>query len=284
MQRNKFHSVLCVWLASTVAAGGCRPPVQVTTPRSTPGSNAPDPNAPAALAAASSSTGRPQIPVSQAKQGELSVRFPDPKVAMGTAVVTPLSTGETQALIKRLEPLPDLSAQNAAAPSLRAPSAPPPRAGLVQPIAFVVPTGKAVSDAPIAPTKVTTPLVPPQITPQDEVRAESEVRIRFDEPMVPVAQVGVASPSPATITPAVPGTWRWIDTRVLTFTAAAPRLPQATQFTVAVQAGTHALSGATLATETKATFSTRPVAIAGGFPGSAIRPDSAIVVKLDQEI
>ncbi len=280
MQRNRFHSVICVWVAATVAAGGCRTAVPVARPQLAPT----NPNTPAALAAATTSTGRPQIPIAIDAGGALTVRFPVATVASGGAVVTQLSASETKALIKRLEPLPDLSGHNAAAPTMRAPSAAPPRPGFVQPIAFAVPTGKAVSDAPIAPTKVTAPLVPPQITPQGEVRSESEVRIRFDEPMVPVASVGEVSKPPAAIVPAVAGTWRWIDTRVLTFTAKDPRLPQATELTVTVPAGIKALSGATLAADAKATFSTRPVEIAGGFPTTAILPGSPIVVQLDQDI
>jgi hypothetical protein len=123
----------------------------------------------------------------------------------------------------------------------------------------------------------------PQISPQGEIRAESEIRVRFSEAMVPVASVNALAKAVATISPAVAGNWRWIDTRVASFTATEPRLPQATDFTVTVPAGTQALSGATLAAETKATFSTPPIRIAGGYPTTVLRPESPIVIKLDQD-
>src|SRR5690606_9994803 len=107
------------------------------------------------------------------------------------------------------------------------------------------------ADKPVSPLADQPPgtiaLAPPQILPIDEVLAESEVRVRFTEPMIPVAAVGEAKTAPATITPNVPGTWRWIDTRVAVFTAAGKRLPMATVFTVTVPAGTRAVSGAVLA-------------------------------------
>ncbi|MDQ3300335.1 MAG: MG2 domain-containing protein, partial [Myxococcota bacterium] len=131
----------------------------------------------------------------------------------------------------------------------------------------------------------TKPLALPQITPQGEIAAESEVRIRFDEPMVPVAAVGsTAKPKQpfATIAPAIAGTWRWIDTRVLTFTVT-PRFPQATEITVTVPPGVRALSGATLATAATTTFTTPPLALAGTWPPTQLRPDSPVLVKLDQD-
>jgi len=280
MRRNRFHSLICIWAASTIAAGGCRAPTApVTRPKVV------NPNAPAAIAVALASSGRPQVPIeTDATEGRLSVRTPNEKVVAAETVVTALTADATKALHARMEPLPDLAAPNAAAPTLRAPTPAPPRSGPAHPIAFVVPTGKAVSDAPVAPSKVTTPLAMPQISPQGEVRSESEIRVRFGEAMVPVASVGAVGKPIATIAPAVGGTWRWIDTRVATFTASNPRLPQATDFTVVVPAGTKALSGATLAADAKATFTTPPISISGGYPTTALRPESAILVKLDQDM
>src|SRR4029453_6531538 len=101
------------------------------------------------------------------------------------------------------------------------------------------------------------PLAPPQITPEGPESVFSEVTIRFGEPMVPVAAVGPVERPPARIAPAVVGTWRWIDSRVLTFTLKAPRYPGASKFVVTVPAGARALSGATLADDASVTFSDR---------------------------
>lgn len=181
--------------------------------------------------------------------------------------------------------MPDLSSANAKAPVLRAPSAAPLRAGATQPIAFAIPAGKPVARgtiAPAPPQKIEKALVAPQISPQGEIFRESEVRIRFDEAMVPVAEVGLVKQPPATITPNVPGTWRWLDSRVLLFTAE-KRFPGSTEFVVTVPAGTKALSGAKLAEDVSARFQTTPVRVSSRFP-SRILPTSPFMVTFDQEI
>jgi hypothetical protein len=270
-----------MWMVGTIAAGGCRTP-NTSLPRSSQGPTA-RVNEPAAIAASSTPTGRPQIAIDvEATAGSITVATQDPRVAMAASTIANLSEADTRALHARMEPLPDVTGDNAKAPTMRAPSMMPPREGPVQPIAFVVPTGKAVTDAPIAPGKYTAPLAAPQITPQGEVRAESEIRVRFSEPMVPVAAVGTPALPKITIEPAVTGEWRWIDTRVVQFTAA-PRLPQATEYTVTVQPGVEAISGAKLMAAATQKFSTPPIALRGGFPNSVIRSDSPIVVMLDQD-
>jgi hypothetical protein len=182
-------------------------------------------------------TGRAEVAIDNgaSEDGTLTATLAAATTVSTAATVTTLGANETQALLARLEPLPNVD--NASAPVLRPPSAPPPRAGTVQPIAFVAPQAKQVADKPITPTQVLTPLAAPQILPVGEVARESEIRIRFNEPMVPVAAVGSAPALPITIKPAVSGSWRWIDTRVLQFTTSATRLAAATEFTVTVAAG-----------------------------------------------
>ncbi len=230
-------------------------------------------------------TGRPRIAIDTASTiGSLIATTPDQRVAKSTAVVATLSPAETSAMIARLEPLPDLSAQNAAAPTLRPASLPPPRAGVVQPIAFVVPTGKPVTDAPVA--RGSTPARPlnaPMILPTGEITAEAAIRIRFDEPMVPVAAVGTQAPLPITISPPIKGAWTWIDTRVAAFVSTEVRFPAASDITITVPAGIKALSGATLAEPASGTFSTPPVSIKWVWPQN-VRPDSPIVVAFDQKV
>ncbi len=266
-------------MAGVIAAGGCRAPVVSTTPK---GTNE-HVNSAGAIAAVTTPAGRRQIDIdTKADGGSITVKTLDTRVEMAKATIGALSDGETKALHARMEPLPDLGAANANAPTMRAPSAMPPRSGPVQPIAFVVPAGKPVGDAPITTGKVTSPLATPQITPQNEVRSESEIRVRFSEPMVPVAAVNTASLPKITIAPAVTGEWRWIDTRVVQFTVA-PRFAQATEYTVTVHAGIEAVSGAKLMQDATQKFSTKPIALNGGFPNSVIRSDSPILVQLDQD-
>jgi uncharacterized protein YfaS (alpha-2-macroglobulin family) len=238
-----------------------------------------------------SAAGRSEVEIDQSgsETGAISLRLPDPRAASaGAGLVMPLSAAETDALMKRLEPLPELSAANGAAPAVRPPTAPPPRPGPARPIAFVVRTGKPVSDRPAEPppkrVSPPTPLSPPEISPRGEVARASEVSVRFDQPMVPVARVGLVATPPVAIAPAAAGSWRWIDSRVLTFTAAASRLPGATAFSVTVPAGTRALSGATLDADAHANFATGAVELAGGYPQWGARTDSPIAVRFDQDI
>ncbi len=279
MRRSRLHSLICVWAAATVATGGCRGPAPTTI--KTP----PRPAGTQVSPVSASDGGRATVPIDTAADGAvLTVTVPDAAPAQAGTTTAPLTPNETRALIARLEALPEPTAQQKAAPALRPPSAPPPRTGAAHPIAFVVARGKPVDDTAPTPTRAipAKPLAPPQITPQGEIAAESEVRIRFDEPMVPVAAVGATAKPLATIAPALAGTWRWIDTRVLTFTVT-PRFPQATEITVTVPPGIRALSGTTLATATTTTFTTPPLALAGTWPPTQLRPDSPVLVKLDQD-
>lgn len=271
------RSVVCVWVASSIAVGGCRAPA-VRTPVAKPDK---------VIAAGQPLTpgGRGTVAIdSTSTTGALTVTTPDPRTQATAVTASLLSAQETQALIARLEPLPDLAKPNAKAPSVRPASAPPPRTGAIQPIAFALPTGKPVGDAPMNPAKAAPrPLDPPQILPVGEIAREAEIRVRFTEPMVPVATVGPPATVPITITPKLAGKWRWIDTRVLEFTPTTPRLPQATEVAITVPAGMKAVSGNTLAAATTGMFRTPPVEIAGTFPDHA-RPDSPIVIKLDQDV
>ena len=229
-------------------------------------------------------SGRAEIAIDgQAVLGSLLASTADKRVEAAPAAVTTLSAAETTALLSRLEPLPDLSATNAKAPTLPPSSLPPPRAGAVSPIAFVVPTGKPVGDAPVLPVQVTRPLTAPVILPTGDVPAEAEVRVRFDEPMIPVAAVGTQGALPITFTPPLAGSWKWIDTRVAAFVSGGARFPMATDVVVTVPAGVKAVSGATLMTPVTGTFSTPPITIRAVWP-QRIRPDSPVLIAFDQKI
>jgi len=215
----------------------------------------------------------------------LTATIGDAPVAQHTATIATLSAAQTQALLARMEPLPNV--EPASAPITPPASAAPARDGHAHAIAFFAPSGKTIADKPISKAPaLTTPLEPPAVLPVGEVKAESEIRVRFAEAMVPVAAVGKVGTLNAKIDPPVAGTWRWIDTRVAQFTASATRLPGSTQFTVTIAAGTRAVSAATLMSNVTATFSTQPVKMIGTFPGrvSHLRPDSPVAVEFDQDV
>ncbi len=164
----------------------------------------------------------------------------------------------------------------------------PPKAGTPNPIAFAVVHGKAVADAAPTASRPRPPapaaLAKPEISPTGERVRENEIRVRFSEPMVPIAAVGVSDKPIATIAPPIAGTWRWIDTRVATFTATAAYLPNATEVTVTVPAGTTSLAGSVLGEPAVEKFRTRPITLTGVFPKGTLRPDSPIAVQLDQDV
>lgn len=269
-----WRSVICAWLVATLAVGGCRapvPPARLAPPGAATTGPAP---------LATPGTGRRQVAL--APDAQLTAQLGAPRVAAAAITSTPLSPADTAALLARLEPLPAPPAS--APPALLAPTPPPRRAGAVAPIAFLAPTGRAVPSAPISRERL---LAAPEFSPTGEVAREREVRVRFGEPMVPIAALGAAlgaaATPPATLTPAVPGTWRWLDTRVLAFTATAERLPQATAFRVQLPAGLRAINGARATHEVTAAFTTAPLQLAGAFPDTA-RRDAPIALHFDQAI
>lgn len=275
-----MRRLVCVYLAVSLSCRGGTP-----TPTTTVRPPAPQP-AVAAPAPAPADGGRRRVALDLASaSGHVSVELVAGTRALPTAAASELTPNETAALLARLEPLPPVAA--APAPSVRAPSPPPPRPGSVQPIAFVVTRGKPAADAPPEPARpaapVPAPLAPPEISPVGEIEKETEIRIRFGEPMVPVAAVGTSDRPVATIAPAVAGTWRWIDTRVATFTAQAAYLANATEYVVTVPAGTRSLAGHALAAPAEQRFRTRPLTLTGVFPTGVLRPDSAVAVQFDQD-
>lgn len=285
MRRTRGRALVCLWAALTLVLPGCGAPAKKPAAAPPPPTTATP--APASKPAADPSE-RPQIPIdADSPLGSLLASTPDLRVQQAVAQVTALTDAEARAMLARLEPLPDLSATNAKAPTMRPPSLPPPRAGGVQPIAFVVPTGKPVSDAPVAPGKQPDAppraLMPPVILPTGEVRAESEVRVRFDEAMIPVAAVDSQAALPITFSPPLAGRWKWLDTRVAVFESAGARFPKATDVTVTVPAGIKALSGATLNAPVTGTFSTPPINITKVWPRD-VRPDGPIIIAFDQKL
>lgn len=82
------------------------------------------------------------------------------------------------------------------------------------------------------------------------------VLVTFDRPMVTDAQLGKAPErSPVRLEPAVPGAFRWRESRVLVFDPAIP-LPRATRFVVTVAKGTVAPDGVGLTEALSHTFET----------------------------
>ncbi|MCX5744964.1 MAG: Ig-like domain-containing protein [Proteobacteria bacterium] len=275
-----IRGLVAVWGAITVAFSGCRAP--------TPQIAQPAPVVAVAAPLARPATTRPQIAIDSSDaaraRGAITIELPAAPVATVASAATPLSPTETAALLDSLPPLPDVT--TARTPPVRPPTVAPPAATTTTPIVFVAPTGAPVPARPAGP-RATIPLKPPTISPNAgyDVRGEAEIKLWFDEPMIAVAAIGATPTPPATITPAIAGDWRWLDTRVAVFTARSA-FPGSTTFTVTVTGGLTAVSGATLATPTTGQFTTAPVRLAATFPAGyqVLRPDAPLALGFDQPI
>ena len=100
--------------------------------------------------------------------------------------------------------------------------------------------------------------------PTDEIASVAEareIRIVFSEPMVELGRIpAVVRPPYVTITPAIPGAFRWSGTTILIFTPDAKTpLPFATRYDVTVDGTAAAISGRTLGTPYTFTFTTPTV-------------------------
>ena len=125
-----------------------------------------------------------------------------------------------------------------------------------------------------------------RVQPTGEIQDTRAISIAFSLPMVALSDVDQMREQavPATLTPAVPGRWRWLGTTLLVFEPAGP-LPGATPFTVTVPKGARSAQGTETAETTQFTFSTPPLQIEGGFPSyGGAHPETPIVLHLNQKV
>ncbi len=264
-------SIIPLWAAVTTILSGC--------PAAPPAPKVPVARAPAPIV---QKTGRPETTMSGNANGELELAALSAGVEATSGVtISDLPPAETAALIARMEPLP---AGPNELPAVRPPSARPPGPGTVQPIAFAAASGASVANHAVTHgPPIAAVLEAPQILPVGEVAMESEIRVRFTEPMVAVDKLGPA-PELATFEPPIAGSWKWTDTRVAVFTAKAARLAQATDYKVTVKPGIKALSGAVLGEAATGAFSTPPVTLVSTFPNGPQRADAPIAIQFSQDI
>jgi hypothetical protein len=150
------------------------------------------------------------------------------------------------------------------------------------------------------------PPLPPELPPPDQVAAgplevlrfgpEGEiplapfVNVTFNQPMVPLATLGAlaAEEVPVRLEPALPGAWRWLGTKTLSFeydSAAIDRLPMATEYGVTGPAGTESATGGVLAEAVRWSFSTPPPRMISSYPSADAQPlEPVFVVAFDQRV
>lgn len=180
----------------------------------------------------------------------------------------PLSEEEIARLLARLPALPvdPADAQNF---KLAVQPIPPPRPGETVLEAFPPPPDDYTNAGSGEPG----PLRVLRYSPEGEIPVAPFLSMTFNQPMVALDTLSslAAAGVPAQIDPPLPGTWRWLGTRTLTFQYESDlidRLPKATTFTVTIPAGTQSAAGGVLAETVQWTFQTPPPTLTQTYPGS----------------
>lgn len=117
--------------------------------------------------------------------------------------------------------------------------------------------------------------------PRGELTGFGQVTLVFNRPMqrLEIADAPTAEP-PVILRPAVPGRWQWVGTSALVFLPTGS-LPQATEYSVEVPAGTRSLDGSTLAEPYRLAFTSRRPAVTKVEPNEA--PWSDLDERLDRD-
>jgi len=210
---------------------------------------------------------------------------PDAAPPVPVAQGTPLSDAEIGQVLARL---PALTPAVTDVEEFRLPeeSLPPPRTGDTVDEPFPPePAADATDAVPAGPLEVL------RFSPEGEVPLAPFLSVTFNQPMVPLATVEelTVADVPVTLTPSVPGVWKWVGTKTLTFEATGAevdRLPMATEYAAEVPAGTESATGGVLDEDVTWRFQTPPPQIERRYPeGGASQPlEPLLFVAFDQLI
>jgi uncharacterized protein YfaS (alpha-2-macroglobulin family) len=200
------------------------------------------------------------------------------------AVGEPLSTEEIEAILARL---PALAVEPEDQVAFRLPEdlLPPPRPGetIEQPFP-PPPDARPPEQVHAGPLEVL------RYAPEGEIPLAPFVNVTFNQPMVPLATLAAlaAEEVPVRLEPALPGTWKWLGTKTLSFeydSTEIDRLPMATEYVVTVPAGTRSATGGVLEETVRWTFRTPPVKMIAHYPSTDPQPlDPLFLVGFDQRV
>ncbi|MBI2895624.1 MAG: Ig-like domain-containing protein [Deltaproteobacteria bacterium] len=140
-------------------------------------------------------------------------------------------------------------------PSIRGPESP----GRGSPVAMGREPGAGEPEAPSGPVQVLFH------TPEGDTDGNVEISAMFDRPMVAMDRADAVQPSVVRIAPATDAEVRWLGTRTATLVPRAP-LPNATEYTLTIPAGTRALDGTQTAEQVTWKFRTPPPRVARSDP------------------
>jgi uncharacterized protein YfaS (alpha-2-macroglobulin family) len=220
----------------------------------------------------------------------VSIRLSEGQAQPQAAQPVPVATGEalSQADIdKILARLPALTAQPGAQTDFKLAQGPIP-----PPL-----TGQTVKEPfppaaqPIQPPAVEQgPLKVLRYAPEGEIPIAPFLSITFNQPMVALTTVSdlAAQDVPVHIDPSLPGTWRWLGTRTLTFeydSTLIDRLPKATVYHLSIPAGTTSATGGVLQETVSWTFSTHAPKVIFSYPSNEPQTQEPLFfVQFDQRI
>ncbi|MGD9092534.1 MAG: alpha-2-macroglobulin family protein, partial [Anaerolineales bacterium] len=225
----------------------------------------------------------------ESEESQMHIALSDGQAEPQASEYTPLANGEplSEEEIERIMArLPELVMESEDQEDFKLPeeSLPPPRTGETLPEMFPLPEN-------VEPVKVDSgPLEVLRFAPEGEIPLAPFVNVTFNQPMVPLTSLGdlAAEDVPVLIEPTLPGTWRWLGTKTLTFeydSAEIDRLPMATEYRVTVPAGTESAVGRELAEAVDWTFSTPPPKMISQYPYDEPQPlDPSFFVAFDQRI
>ncbi|MBI5963816.1 MAG: hypothetical protein HY863_10110 [Chloroflexi bacterium] len=200
------------------------------------------------------------------------------------AIGEPLSQEEIELILSRLPaltPVPDEQTEF----NLPQEVLPPPRPGETIKVTFpsfeTEPTPGALEAGPLQVLR---------FAPEGEIPIAPFISVTFNQPMVPLGTLGdlAAIDAPIQIEPSLPGTWRWLGTKTLTFSYDSElidRLPKATEYYVTVPAGTKSATGGVLAEAVTWTFKTPPPKVVTTYPDNSPQPLGPVFfIAFDQRI
>jgi hypothetical protein len=226
----------------------------------------------------------------QSGDERLLIRLSEGREEAGQAASLPVASGEPLSdaeIAQILARLPALAVEPVDQVDFRLPedSPPPPRTGETIEEPFPPPPVPATPEAVEA-----GPLEVLRFAPEGEIPLAPFVNVTFSQPMVPLATLGAlaAEEVPVQLEPTLPGTWKWLGTKTLSFeyeSAAIDRLPMATEYVVTVPAGTRSATGGVLAEAVSWTFSTPPPVMTASYPSTDPQPlEPVFVVAFDQRV
>lgn len=262
--RNTFGAALALWLAVASLGWGAQVDARsLRTKAATPDEN----------------TKGLQFRVSEvhAAAGEDSPEAP-------SAPSVPLSDEQLRQLFSGLPPIEPL-ADDRQPSALRDSSTPPPRSGETVLPAWP-PEGEVELPEAEAGDQSEGELRVLRHSPEGEVQLAHQLSITFSQPMITISsQTEAAAQVPMKLEPQPPGQWRWVGTRTLLFDPEDGRMPMATEYRVAVPAGTQSAVGGRLDQTHEFRFSTPAPRLVRQLPAGAptvLQP--VILMQFDQAI